>query len=35
LENIASHSSQADTRQVLSQRLDQMLTERITVKSSD
>jgi arylsulfatase A-like enzyme len=31
-ENIAPHPSQADTRQVLSQKLDQMLVERITMK---
>jgi iduronate 2-sulfatase len=34
-ENIAPHPSQADTRQALSQTLDQMLVERITVKNMD
>jgi iduronate 2-sulfatase len=31
-ENIAAHSTQSDTRQTLSQKLDQMLVERITMK---
>jgi len=34
-ENIAPHPAQADTRQALSETLDHMLVERITVKSSD
>jgi iduronate 2-sulfatase len=32
-ENLAPHPSQADTRQALSQKLDQILTERITSQS--